>query len=223
MLRHVSNFTDFDILERDPRVHLYYSSNPTDLDDADIIILPGTKSTIDDLYHLRRNSLAEAIIRARRRGATVLGICGGYQMMGREVCDPDHVEGDQERLPGLALLPVTTTMSGEKRTRQVQAQLLATLENDAVLSPQHTTLENDAALNVQHTALETDAALNVQHTALETDAAPLSGYEIHMGTTNPLAQPSPLLHLSDGTDDGYWVDQHCMGTYVHGILDNVSL
>ena len=171
LLRHVSNFTDFDVLERDPRVHLYYTSNPSDLDDADVIILPGSKSTIDDLYHLRRNGVAEAVIRARRRGATVLGICGGYQMMGREVCDPNHVEGDVERMPGLGLLPVTTVMSGEKRTRQVTCEYGR-------------------------------------------------GYEIHMGATTPLESPSPLLHLDDGRDDGFVVDRKCMGTYVHGILDN---
>ena len=89
LLRHMSNFTDFDVLERDPRIHLFYTSNPSDIDLADIVILPGSKSTIDDLYHLRRNGVAEAVIKARRRGAVVLGICGGYQMMGREVCDPD--------------------------------------------------------------------------------------------------------------------------------------
>ena len=88
LLRHISNFTDFDVLERDPRIQLYYTSNPADLASADIIILPGSKSTIDDLYQLRRNGVAEAIVKARRRGATVMGICGGYQMMGREVCDP---------------------------------------------------------------------------------------------------------------------------------------
>lgn len=171
LLRHISNFTDFDVLERDPRIHLYYTNNPSDLDEADIVILPGSKSTIDDLYQLRRSGVAEAIIRARRRGASVLGICGGYQMMGREVCDPNHVEGEIERMPGLSLLPVTTAMSGEKRTRQVTCEYG-------------------------------------------------QGYEIHMGATTPLENPQPLLHLHDGTTDGYLVDQKCMGTYVHGILDN---
>jgi len=178
LLRHMSNFTDFDVLERDPRIHLFYTSNPSDIDQSDIVILPGSKSTIDDLYHLRRNGVAEAVIKARRRGATVLGICGGYQMMGREVCDPDHVEGEVERMPGLGLLPVTTTMSGEKQTRQVCGRC-------AKLGPEE-----------------------------------LKGYEIHMGATTPLEAPSPLLYLSDGRQDGYWVDRYCMGTYVHGILDN---
>ena len=184
MLQHLSNYTDFDALEQDPRIHLFYTNNVDDLLKADIIILPGSKSTLHDLYELRRNGCAQAIIRAHREGATVLGICGGYQMMGVEVCDPDHVEGDIERLPGLGLLPVTTTMSGSKRTRQISAQLNP---QSSILNPQS-----------------------------------LKGYEIHMGETHPFgdAPASPLLHLSDGRPDGYIVGYKCMGTYVHGILDN---
>ena len=113
LLRHISNFTDFNALERDPRVHLFYSNNVEELSKADIIILPGSKSTIDDLYELRRNGVAQAILRARRKGASVLGICGGYQMMGRQIRDPHHVEGDLEVLPGLGLLPMTTEMLGD--------------------------------------------------------------------------------------------------------------
>ena len=120
LLRHLSNFTDFNVLERDPRVHLFYTNNVDELAKADVILLPGSKSTLDDLYELRRNGVAAAIIRAHREGATVMGICGGYQMMGQEVLDPEHVEGDIERLPGLGLLPISTRMSGEKVTRQVK-------------------------------------------------------------------------------------------------------
>lgn len=112
LLRHLSNFTDFNVLERDPRVHLFYTNNTDELMKADIILLPGSKSTLSDLYELRRNGVAQAIVRAHREGATVMGICGGYQLMGREVCDPDHVEGEIERLPGLGLLPVSTRMQG---------------------------------------------------------------------------------------------------------------
>jgi len=119
LLRHVSNFTDFDVLEHDPRVHLFYTNNTEELLKADVIILPGSKSTISDLMELRRNGCAQAILRAHHDGATVMGICGGYQMMGSTVCDPDRVEGDVEQMAGLGLLPVTTTMSGEKRTVQV--------------------------------------------------------------------------------------------------------
>ena len=192
MLQHLSNYTDFDALEQDPRIHLFYTNNVDDIHKADIIILPGTKSTLHDLYELRRNGCAQAIIQAHRNGASVLGICGGYQLMGIEVCDPNHVEGDIERLPGLGLLPVTTTMSGEKITRQ--ASFSFATKKEVRVSP------------------------------CLSDANNMRGYEIHMGQTQPFgsAQPSPLLHLSDGRQDGYLVDNKCMGTYVHGILDNAS-
>ena len=204
MLQHLSNYTDFDALEQDPRIHLFYTNNVDDLLKADIIILPGSKSTLHDLYELRRNGCAQAIIRAHREGATVLGICGGYQMMGVEVCDPDHVEGDIERLPGLGLLPVTTTMSGSKRTRQVSAQL--------------------STFNLQSSTFNLQSSARLCRLASPRifNAQSLKGYEIHMGETRPFgdAPASPLLHLSDGRPDGYIVGYKCMGTYVHGILDN---
>ena len=185
MLRHLSNFTDFNVLERDPRVHLFYTNNTEEIAKADIILLPGSKSTLDDLYELRRNGVAQAIIRAHRDGVTVMGICGGYQMMGQEVLDPDHVEGDIDRLPGLGLLPTTTRMTGEKVTRQVRF------------------------------------ALNNEDTAGDCN---LSGYEIHMGTTVPVdgAAYTPLNRLEDGQEEGCLVDRTCMGTYIHGILDNAA-
>ena len=124
LLRHMSNFTDFDVLERDERVHLFYSNNVDEISKADIIIIPGTKSTLADLYELRKNGAAAAIVKAYRDGKTVIGICGGYQMLGMEVCDPQHVEGTIDALPGLGLLPVRTTMQGEKVTRQVQFSFL---------------------------------------------------------------------------------------------------
>ena len=107
-------------LEQDPRIHLFYSNNVDELAKADILILPGSKSTLDDLYEIRRNGVAQAILRARREGATVLGICGGYQMMGRQIRDPQHVEGTIEAMPGLGLLPMVTEMLPEKVTRQVR-------------------------------------------------------------------------------------------------------
>lgn len=123
LLRHLSNFTDFAAIEQDPRVHLYYTNNVEELAKADIIILPGSKSTLDDLAELRRNGCAQAIIKARRNGAQIVGICGGYQMLGREVCDPQGIEGAIARLPGLGLLPIRTEMEGEKVTRRTRFRL----------------------------------------------------------------------------------------------------
>ena len=182
LLRHLSNFTDFNVLERDPRVHLFYTNNIDELEKADIILLPGSKSTLDDLYELRRNGVAGAIVRARRRGATIMGICGGYQMMGQQILDPEHVEGDLEALPGLGLLPMVTRMSGEKVTRQIKFTLSGSSSDR------------------------------------------MEGYEIHMGVTTPVEGETvcPLNRLEDGSMDGCRVDEKCMGTYIHGILDNAS-
>lgn len=119
LLRHISNYTDFDTLERDPRINLFYTNNTADLEHSDIIILPGTKATIDDLMELRRNGCAASIQRACRGGKTIVGICGGYQMLGEMVEDPNGVEGNITELPGLGLLPISTTMQQEKTTRQV--------------------------------------------------------------------------------------------------------
>ena len=148
LLRHISNFTDFNVLERDPRVHLFYTNNTDDIRSADIIILPGTKSTVSDLYELRRNCVAQAVVRAYRDGATVLGICGGYQMMGTEVCDPNHIEGEIERIPGLGLLPLATTITSEKTTRQARFHLADTPEGKPLegyeIHSGETTLTDDA-------------------------------------------------------------------------------
>lgn len=130
LLRHISNFTDFGMLERDPRVNLYYTNNVDEIGKADIIILPGTKSTIDDLYEIRRNGVAEAVIRAHRNGTAVMGICGGYQMMGLSVNDPDGVEGSIRQIPGLGLLPVDTVMESSKVTRQVSFRYLDNEHSD---------------------------------------------------------------------------------------------
>lgn len=126
LLRHLSNFTDFNVLERDTRVHLYYTNNTDEIEKADIVLIPGSKSTLSDLYDIRRNGVAQSIVKAHKNGATVVGICGGYQIMGQEVCDPNHVESNIERLPGLGLLPVRTQMEGEKVTRQVKFSFMNT-------------------------------------------------------------------------------------------------
>ncbi len=120
LLRHISNFTDFNVLERDERVNLFYTNNIKDFEKADIIIIPGTKATLDDLYELRRNGVAQAIIRAHRNGTLVIGICGGYQMLGQTISDPDGIEGSIPQLPGLGLLNISTVMTAEKTTKQVE-------------------------------------------------------------------------------------------------------
>lgn len=129
LLKHLSNFTDFNMLEQTPGVNLFYSDNPETLSQADIIVIPGSKNTLSDLKTLREKYLDEAILAHHRNGKPVYGICGGYQMMGEEVRDPDGVEGDVPSLPGLGILPVVTTIAGGKQTRQCQFTFI---ENRAV-------------------------------------------------------------------------------------------
>ncbi|UKK57325.1 cobyric acid synthase [Prevotella communis] len=164
LLSHISNYTDFDTLERDPRVNLFYTNNTQDISQADIIILPGTKSTLDDLMELRRNGCAQAIQRAHREGKTVIGICGGYQMLGQTIDDPEGIEGDIKHLPGLGLLPIHTTMGAEKTTKQVTFQF---------------------------------------------QGETCQGYEIHQGNSD--------------TNELFLQTDHCIGTYIHGFLDNAAV
>jgi adenosylcobyric acid synthase len=120
LLRRLSNFTDFDRLENDPRVHLFYTNDPDEISAAEIVIIPGSKNTMDDMLFCKNNGVAKAILQAFKAGKTVIGICGGYQMLGEMILDPCHVEGQLESIPGLGILPVTTTLQQEKTTLQCE-------------------------------------------------------------------------------------------------------
>ncbi len=113
-LPYISNFTDFNALEHDSRISLFYTDKVNQLAEADIIILPGTKSTLNDLRWLRETGLAETILRAHREGKTILGICGGYQMLGQTIDDPDGIE--REDYPSGDFLFRGTRMSGLRDT-----------------------------------------------------------------------------------------------------------
>lgn len=164
LLRHISNYTDFNMLEHDERVNIIYTDNADDVYNADIVILPGTKSTIDDLYQLHRSGLAGAILRAHRNGKQVIGICGGFQMLGKMVSDPDHIEGTSEQMPGLGLIEMSTIMTADKTTEQVEF-----------------TFNNTRCF----------------------------GYEIHQGRSSATEQVV--------------IQNNCIGTYIHGFLDNTAV
>ena len=113
----ISNFTDFIVLEAIEGVSVRYVGSPQELGRPDLIILPGTKATIADLRWLRESGLEATILRAASGGAPVLGICGGYQMLGLSVSDPAGMEGGGE-VAGLGLLPVRTVFGEQKRMTQ---------------------------------------------------------------------------------------------------------
>ncbi|WP_027585502.1 cobyric acid synthase [Prolixibacter bellariivorans] len=173
----MANFTDFSLLEQISRVNLYFTHDISAIREADMVILPGSKNTIDDLLYLKSTGMADELVKAAQNGKPLYGICGGYQMMGTEIHDPDGVEGKVRSVKGLEILPVTTTLTGEKITRQ---RRFAYREGKALTN---------------------------------------SGYEIHMGET-VLSGGKPVAWFEDGTHDGCLLNEHCWGSYLHGIFDN---
>jgi adenosylcobyric acid synthase len=121
-LPHLSNFTDFDPLEAEPSISLCYIRDIKDMGRADLFIIPGTKQTIDDLRWLKHNGFDKAIVEHAEQ-KIIIGICGGMQILGREVKDPHGIEGGGQE-PGLGLLPICTILNRDKVTQQTKFHLI---------------------------------------------------------------------------------------------------
>ncbi|CAH0189484.1 Cobyric acid synthase [Peribacillus simplex] len=121
----ISNFTDVDPFFDEPGVGVRLVSSVHELGNPDLLILPGTKNTMEDLEWLNRMGLGRAINELRKQGTLIFGICGGFQMLGTKLFDPDAVEGDGENAEGLSLLPVETVFQAEKKTVQMEGVLSA--------------------------------------------------------------------------------------------------
>lgn len=197
-LPRIANFDDFDPLRREPCARVRYVASPADLGAPDLIILPGSKTTVSDLAWLRRARLDAAIIARRRAGTPIIGICGGYQMLGNRILDPDGVESDAPETRGLDLLPVTTLFAPDKATHQIRAKVAA-------------------ANKEKETGLLAGCA-----------AADIVGYEIHMGRTSGAPAPAFRVTersaapaaAPDGAID---TDGLTLGTYIHGLFHNHAL
>lgn len=168
----LSNGTDFRLL----RWAEWIDAIPRS--EYDFVLLPGTKNTIHDLLWLRQSGLADWVIEQHRRGATVIGICGGFQMLGRSIHDPLGIESDARCAHGLDLLPCRTVLAAEKTTR-------------------------------------------VRH-GKTTHGTPVSGYEIHMGTTTLEEELPPFAALEDGERDGVRT-RRVIGTYLHGVFEHPAV
>lgn len=122
-LPHISNFTDFDPLKNEQDVRLRYIRSKDELEGADIIIIPGTKNVFWDLEWLKRSGLADKALSIMKDelSTILIGICGGYQMLGKKIRDSYHLESRQHEIPGLGVMPVTTVFKKEKILAQVTA------------------------------------------------------------------------------------------------------
>ena len=124
-LPRIANFDDFEWLAGEPGVRVRWVTAPSGLVDSDLVVLPGSKSVVADLAWLHERGLARAILAAASAGRPVLGVCGGYQMLGRTVRDPHGVESSVAEAAGLDLLPLETTFAPAKTTRRVRARVTA--------------------------------------------------------------------------------------------------
>jgi len=178
-LPRISNFTDFELLEQHASVD--YVAPGTPLDEYDCVIIPGTKNTIDDLAVLRGTGTGEALLAARKRGVPVIGICGGYQMLGATLVDAGFESSAAGTYEGLGLLDcVTHFTSYDKNTTQVT-----------------------------RIARDVPPILSAMGT--------VTGYEIHMGVTEPVRSREALAGDGLASDDGL-----VFGTYMHGLFLNPS-
>lgn len=122
-LPRISNFTDFEYLEREEEINLQYVSESREIGSPDLLIIPGTKNTINDLTYLHNSKITQKIKQIANNGTVVMGICGGYQMLGRKVVDEYNVESNNKEMEGLNLLNTDTFMNKDKTTYQIKARL----------------------------------------------------------------------------------------------------
>lgn len=117
----ISNFTDFDALSHEEDTALYYVKDVESLGEPDLIILPGSKNTTEDMLYLEKSGIAAAVKKHVAEGKPLIGICGGYQMLGEKICDPEHTESANDEVAGLGFFAMQTTFVKEKLTSQVKA------------------------------------------------------------------------------------------------------
>jgi adenosylcobyric acid synthase len=124
-LPHISNFTDFDPLLAEPSVRVRYVCLNEELGEPDAVVIPGSKNTVGDLIEMRKQGLAEQIIALAERGTPIIGICGGYQMLGREIVDEEGIESSRRCTPGLNLLDIVTAFVPRKTLSQTKAEVIS--------------------------------------------------------------------------------------------------
>lgn len=200
----ISNFTDFDALGDEPDVTLRYIGVGQSLGNPDLVLIPGSKNTIEDLLYLKQSGLAAEILEHYKKDLPVIGVCGGYQMLGRELLDPLQTESSISSMEGLGLLNAVTVFEEEKVTCQVSAEARGVKEFLSRLVGDKSDWQ-----------------------PVDLEGQQLTGYEIHMGKTDLREGTLDAFYIN--TRSGEQVNQAdggvsetglVLGTYMHGIFDN---
>ena len=206
----ISNHTDLDPLRLHPQVDFRWIGPGQAIPPADLIVLPGSKSVQADLAWLRAQGWETAIRRHLRYGGKVIGICGGFQMLGRQLADPLGLEGAPGTMPGLGLLEVDTVLEQHKQLRNLRGRLANLARADG----------SDSAYEGRAGETRTDGGRPHER------GAEVTGYEIHMGVTAGPALARPALWLAQRDEAGptrpdgaLSADGQILGTYVHGLFD----
>ncbi|MCP4266125.1 MAG: cobyric acid synthase [Candidatus Brocadiaceae bacterium] len=193
-LHRISNFTDFDILRKERNISVRFVEDARSIGNPDLIILPGTKNTIGDLESIKENGIADRIIKLANIGTMVIGICGGYQMLGRVIRDPENAESKTLETEGLGLIDVSTLFNLQKSTHQVKATFHERGSN----------IFEDMNTESEITGYE----IHMGETKLLNGTAPF---------LKIVERSEKEISMDDGavSDDG-----NVIGTYLHGIFDN---
>ncbi|MFV1977258.1 MAG: cobyric acid synthase CobQ, partial [Candidatus Scalindua sp.] len=193
-LPRISNFTDFDILKREKDLSVRFVEDARSIGNPDLIILPGTKNTIGDLESIKESGIADAVIKLANSGTMVIGICGGYQMLGKVIRDPENAESKILETEGLGLIDVSTLFRMQKSTHQVKA----TIHDRG--SDIFKSLNRDNEI--------TGYEIHMGETELLNGTAPF---------LKIIERSDKEVRMDDGavSDNG-----NVIGTYLHGIFDN---
>ncbi|MFN3478826.1 MAG: cobyric acid synthase [Thermodesulfovibrionales bacterium] len=193
-LQYISNFTDFDPFLYEPDVELIYSDNPADIENADIVIIPGTKNTVKDLLFLKERRLDDSIKRAYEKGIQIIGMCGGYQMLGKKIYDPHGVESCHKEIDGIGLLNIETLFDKTKVTTQVEAEIVPSPLHPFTLSP-----------------------IKGYEIHMGVSTGDIGLFKIRRLSTYSPIHPFTHSPVFDGS-----INNNCWGTYLHGIFENDS-
>jgi adenosylcobyric acid synthase len=195
-LPHMSNFSDFNSLKMEADLKLEYIENNQSLLDFDLIIIPGTKTTTKDLNFLKKSGLAAEIKKANQAGIMIIGICGGFQMLGRKLIDKHGTEGNIKKINGLGLLDINTEFLNKKTTHQVKVKINLNQHPENLMSkfsPQEIFLGYEIHMGQTEYLNETEELFKI------------------------IKRSNTKVNLKDGA-----VNQagNCFGSYLHGLFDN---